>query len=73
MQAIRQILEPINRQITITLPKTFDESGAVEVIVLKSPQSPTNNISKFKGIWKNQNIDVEEISKEMRKGWTAKL
>ena len=73
MQAIRQILEPINRQITITLPETFDESGVVEVIVLKNPKSPTNNISKFKGIWKNQNIDVEEISKEMRKEWTTKL
>ena len=73
MQALRQILEPVNRQITITLPKTFSQSKAVEVIVLNNPKKKLHNIAKFKGIWKNRNINTEKISKEMREEWVSKI
>ena len=73
MQAIRQILEPVNRQITITLPKTFGKSNPVEVIILNNQKNPSNNIAKFKGIWKNRNIDTDKISKEMREEWETKI
>ena len=73
MQALRQILEPINRQITITLPKNFSQSKAVEVIILNNPKKKLHNIAKFKGIWKNRNIDTEKISKEMREEWITNI
>jgi len=73
MQAIRQILEPVNRQITITLPKRFGDSNSVEVIVLNNQKKSSNNFSKYKGIWKNRNIDTDTISKDMREQWETKI
>ncbi|MFW5810931.1 MAG: hypothetical protein ACOCWY_04955 [Thermodesulfobacteriota bacterium] len=73
MEAVRLIEEPKNGMITIRLPEKLRGNKKVEVIILPvedaaDPKKPFD-ISKFRGVWKDTDIDVAEISRRMREEW----
>jgi hypothetical protein len=73
MEALRQIVRPHNRKITITLPEILGDNEEVEVIVLpkgeKKQKKGSLDVKKFRGIWADRDIDVEKDCKEMRQEW----
>ena len=72
MEALRVIKKPVNSTITITLPESFGD-GEVEVIVrpVEKIQSPKKNFdpTKYRGIWRDKNINIDKICREMREEW----
>lgn len=77
MDAYRIIEKPENHKITITLPESFGDEE-VEVIVLpvndkKKIEKESFDPDKFRGIWKNSNIDAEKLSREMRSEWNRNI
>jgi len=66
MKAIRQILKPVNHQITIQLPEEFNDDKEVEIIVLPAESVVVNDkrksrkelFGKYKGqIWMSPDFD----------------
>lgn len=53
MKAIRQIVKPVNHQVTIQLPEEFNEDKEVEIIVLPANEPGLENKPKrVAGLWK---------------------
>ncbi len=72
MEALRIIQKPVNQKITIELPKSFGDEE-VEIIVLpvvkKNERHKKIDPREFRGIWKDKNLDVEKICREIRDEW----
>lgn len=74
MEALRLVKKPENGVITIRLPGSFKSHNLIEVILKPVEEVPTERKStfdprKFRGIWKNWEIDVDSVSREMRQAW----
>ncbi len=72
MEAFRTIKKAENGVVTVNLPDSLKNSK-VEVIVLPAEEKEEKKKKfdplKFKGIWKNQDIDADKTCREMREGW----
>ena len=72
MEAFRTIKKAENGVVTVQLPDSLSNLE-VEVIVLPVEEKKGVNRAfdplEFKGIWKNLDVDVEKICREMREGW----
>ena len=71
MEALRYVKKPINNKITISLPDSFKDYE-VEIIIMKridkpEPEKKKFDAAEFKGIWKDSEIDANDVSKEMRR------
>ncbi len=63
MNAIREIVKPVNRKIIIELPGGFSEEDEYEVIILnlnEKQQNIKNNTAKDKFFSLAGNIDIDE-------------
>ena len=76
MEAFRSIKKAENGVVTVNLPDSLKNSE-VEVIVLPAEEREEKKKKfdplKFKGIWKNQDIDTDKNFREMRDGWNRHI
>jgi len=72
METLRLIKKPVNSTITITLPESFGD-GEMEVIVRPVENSEEDkkdiDITKYRGIWKDKDLDIDKICRELREEW----
>ena len=74
MEALRICQKPEKGVLTIKLPESLAKSKELEIIIIQVDQEnqlakKKFNPSDFFGIWSNKNIDVDNVSKEMRDEW----
>ncbi|HUT63235.1 MAG TPA: hypothetical protein VMZ04_04675 [Anaerolineae bacterium] len=71
MEAFRTIQKAENGVVTVNLPENLKNSE-VEVIVLPAEEKKEKKKKfdplKFKGIWKDMDIDADKTFREMREG-----
>ena len=75
MEAYRVIKKPKKRRLVISVPENMGDME-LEVIVLpveKEKQNRKFDPLKYKGIWKDKNIDVEKTCRGMRTGWERNI
>jgi len=73
MEALRVLKKPENGTVTITLPDKLKDQDELEIIVLPVEQKIAKKKDfdprKYFGIYKDQNIDADKVSKELRDEW----
>jgi hypothetical protein len=73
IEALRFVKRPENGRIIIDLPQKLKSQKKVEVIILplnlETKTKKDFDPKEYKGIWKNNDIDVEKMCKEMRDEW----
>ncbi len=73
MEALRIVTKPENGRIVIDMPEGLKEEKKVEVIILPFEEHVKRRTrfdpTKYRGIWKDSDIDVEKICREMREEW----
>ncbi|QTA82937.1 Uncharacterized protein dnl_53240 [Desulfonema limicola] len=74
MEALRLYQKPEKGILNIKLPENMAESKELEIIIISLEREVYEKKEKFSpsdyfGIWKNKNIDVDKVCKEMRNEW----
>ena len=74
MEALRICQKPEKGVLTIKLPENLAKSDELEVIIFPVDREQQIIKKQFKpsdyfGVWKEKNIDVDNIGKEMRDEW----
>ena len=74
MEALRICQKPEKGVLTIKLSESLAKSKELEIIIIpvdQENQFPEKkfNPSDYFGVWSNKNIDVDNVSKEMRDEW----
>jgi hypothetical protein len=74
MEALRICQKPEKGVLTIKLPESLAKSRELEIIII--PVDNESQVAKkqfhppeYFGIWRDKNIDVEKVCKEMRDEW----
>jgi len=74
MEALRICQKPEKGVLTIKLPESLAKSKELEIIIIPVDQENQMakkqfNPSDYFGIWRDKNIDVDKVCKEMRDEW----
>jgi hypothetical protein len=74
MEALRVYQKPEKGVLIIKLPEHIAESKELEIIIIASDRENQRTEKQFYpsdyfGIWRDENIDADKVSKEMRDEW----